>query len=134
MCLHNYDCLLGSLVTPCEGAKLRKRAEKLLKIFEVAGKLSLQLLMQDLTIKAGSFIPDVVDRNFQADAEHIEPHITMQLDANDTSLDGLPIGMCVRPLVTLERHKRNGEHVRTLIATKASVVVFWDKNCKLDSK
>lgn len=103
-------------------------------MLEAAQKLSLQLWAQDVIVDVNWQHGVVTADGFRSQHEHFEPHVMMQLEDDDVSLDGKRLDRIVRPLIEVIRLNTKDGEPNLLVAAKMQGMVFLDKKWRPNKK
>lgn len=96
------------------------RAQRLEKIFQMAGTLSCQFWTQRTYFKCRG-LPELTHEPFSIDSPIMELHPLIHLDETPARLDGHPIAMVVNPLVEVEGTDEAENYDQTRVLAKAVV-------------
>lgn len=130
--LSNDISPLKLLLRQCDHNEVEVRRRCLLKIFQAAGKLSIQLWAQDATVELYHDLQSEQSPCYTYDSQMTEANPLMRVFAENQSLEEQKVELVVRPGIKLHRLDTKDGRRDTLIAAKASVMVFlgewWKDN------
>lgn len=122
------------LLRACSHEELKTRSGLLLKILRGAAKLSLQLWVQDATVELFHELQYEESPCFGFDSLMTEGNPLMRVFTEDGNLSGQKVDLVVRPGIKLNRLDVKDGHRSTLVAAKASVMVFLGKKWKENAR
>lgn len=129
--LDDEESPLQRLLRPCTAEEAKERKQELFKIFRAAGKLSLQLWVQDAKVEIFSPLDDNCPHAFHVASDHTEPNASMKVDTK-VDLSKIAIDFVYRLGVRFIRFEASDNHGKRMIAAKASVSAFaegkWQTN------
>ncbi|KAK5077779.1 hypothetical protein LTR70_009644 [Exophiala xenobiotica] len=127
VCL-NRDTGLLKLLLKSPDEKTAQRQTTLLRgIFMAAGKLSLQMCVQDIIVMPRGLKAVGLNRCFQPGPQNLELHTIVKSVAGDTALYRNNIGLVVSPQLTYARFEASGRRPKATTVCKAEVVPFVEE-------
>lgn len=121
---------LSPLIKPCDFDEVKHRRGDLDKIFKAAGKLSLQLWVQDACLT--SEFPELANAQdiMSAQDSRYEAHGLCKPALKDTSQEELVVDLWIRPDISLIRYEGDGTWHANLLVSKACYMHFNGEKCR----
>lgn len=131
--LRGKEALLINLLSDSARKDVEVKSQELNDIFAAAGKLSLQLWVQDLQVSVQGLKSDKKRKGFELGDDNVVLHYLCKEADTSNGLSRQTLALLVRPQVKCERYDPGGRRPMKMNATKALVVLPLDRTSQRDT-